>query len=95
MDENCLTIQDLFKTDQDSLVIVIVIVIIFTLGWNVYTFDRILGKRKNPKDRRKWQYHIKLDGFPDLVNSWVAARDIIDEVMLKRYLNSLRSKTCI
>lgn len=38
MDENCLTIQDLFKTDQDSLVIVIVIVIIFTLGWNVYTF---------------------------------------------------------
>lgn len=59
---------------------------------NVYMVENILGKRRNPKDCRAWQYFIKWDGFPNSENSWVAAKDIIDKAMLNRYNKSLKLK---
>lgn len=59
---------------------------------NVYMVENILGKRRNQKDHRAWQYLIKWDGFPNSENSWVAAKDIIDKAMLNRYNKSLKLK---
>lgn len=56
----------------------------------MYTVKEILGRRRDIKDRRSWQYHIKWAGFPDSENSWVSTKDIIDKKMLNRFIRSLK-----